>query len=99
MVKDLYRLILLHSIKHNLPIDRLLEFGLSYSQIAEFIATLAQQGEVDDEARITPKGEMTLQRLNKKFNERLPGKWLEPQNEERIEKIGLFDVYLPKKSA
>lgn len=97
-MKDIYKFILLHSIKHKLGVDPLVDRGLTYLQISEFITELTESGLIDKKLNLTNHGSEVLQTMNKKFNENLTYKLIEPRNEQRIEKIGLYDVYLPERA-
>lgn len=97
-MKDTYKLMLLHTIKHKLSVDSLIDVGLTYLQISDFITDLIDNGLVDKELNLTIDGVKTLDDLNKKFNNTFIAQWLQPQNEHRIDKIDLYDVYLPERA-
>jgi hypothetical protein len=95
-MRDTYKLTLLHSIKNKLGVDSLIDAGFTYLQISEFITDLTNNGLIDKELNLTDEGNEALKVLNKKFNNGFIAQWLQPQNEYRIDKIDLYDVYLPK---
>lgn len=97
-MKDTYKLMLLHTIKNKLSVDSLIDIGLTYLQISDFITELSDNGLVDKDLNLTDDGIKTFENLNKKFNDTFITQWLQPQNEHRIDKIDLYDVYLPERA-
>lgn len=70
----------------------------SYMDISDEINSLirAEYAVFDKESlKITEKGIERLKSLHKSFKKRKNG-WIEPKIDERIEKIGENDIYLPR---
>ena len=99
--KPIYLLKLLHIIHYQLSVGGLLDIGLAYSQIAELLSDAIGNGLVEDEEdeglRLTDSGLKMLDKLNKKVYPSNSQAWILPAEENRIQKIDKFDIYLPKK--
>jgi hypothetical protein len=98
--KPLYILTLLHIIHYQLPSDRLLKFGLEYSQIANLLLQVEGDGLVINSEKglvLTDAGLKMLKELKNKLNpSHYPG-WIIPSEEYRVPKKDKFDIYLPRK--
>ena len=74
--------------------------GLEYYQIAKLIKLATETGYLfyNEEAQLhlTELGQKTLSELNNSLFPLNKTKWIMPMDEFRIDKIGKFDVYLPK---
>ena len=99
--KPTYVLRILHIIHHRLSTGDILTLGLEYSQIAELISEVLQEGYVKESEEVglqlTESGIDLLLKLNKELYPNNSNAWILPSDENRIPKIGKFDIYLPKK--
>jgi len=100
--KPIYLLRILHIINYRLSIDSLLELGLDYSQIASLLSEVMQNGLVEDfkedGLKLTVDGLRLLDDLNKKVYPSNSQKWILPSEENRVPKLDIFDIYLPRKN-
>jgi len=91
--------LLLQIIKNKLSIDELLLIGLDYSQIANLLAELFEEELVVDIENtgivLTQKGENFIIQESKHNVDK--SQWIIPLDSERIEKIGVNEIYLPRK--
>jgi len=99
--KKIYLLSILHVIHYRLSIDSLLQLGLEFNQIARLLSEVIQKGLVDDFEKkglqLTTEGIKQLEKLNKDIYSSNPQSWILPSEEFRIPRIGIFDIYLPRK--
>ena len=98
--KPLYVLRMLHIIHHHLGVDELHDLGLEYYQIAKLISDLLQKGFIIDTEgglKLTEIGLQKLEELNSQFYPTNIKSWVLPSEENKIEKINRFDIYLPRK--
>jgi hypothetical protein len=99
--KPTYILKILHIIHYRLLVGELLSLGLNYSQIAELISYVMQEGLVidheDSGLKLSDSGLLLLEKLNKELYPSNSQAWILPSDENRIPKIDKFDIYLPKK--
>lgn len=94
-------LFILHAIKYNLSTDQLDKLGLTYSQIAKLIKEATEQEYIESDEKfrlkLTQSGEEKYIELTKKVFPDVNKTWLYPNEEYRIDKMDIFDVYLPKR--
>lgn len=99
--KNIYILKLLHIINYRLSVDGLIDLGLEYSQIAELFSEVVESGLVEENGeegmKLTAKGQALLLELNKGLYPKNSREWILPSEENRIPKIDMFDIYLPKR--
>lgn len=92
-----YRLLLV--IKNKLSIDEMLILGMDYYQIARLLSDLFDQGLVVDAEEngivLTPKGRNFLVQEARHSKEK--SLWIMPKDIERIGKIDINEIYLPRK--
>jgi hypothetical protein len=105
MSKDKNRNIihLLNIIYNELTLDNLLEFGLEYSQIAVLLETIIKKDYVvlsdSGDMSLTDSGLKILDSLKKyTYPEDLKG-WVLPEDKYRIDKLGMYDIYLPSRKS
>ncbi|SFE87811.1 hypothetical protein [Spirosoma endophyticum] len=99
-IPDLYTILLLQIIKVNGSVDSLVKIGYNYAQIAEAIVSLRQGNiikGVENDIILTEEGNKLLKTLNKSANRTGISKWVSPKMDDKIEPIGIFDIYLPAK--
>lgn len=95
-----YNILLLQIIKVNGSVESLMKIGYDYVQIADDIIKFRQENVirgVGDDISLTEKGEKLLKSLNSKLNRKGLSKWISPKMDDKIETIGIFDIYLPPK--
>jgi hypothetical protein len=96
MIKDQYLHFLLMIINNTGTVNSLIRSGIDYSQIANLIIVATQEGYIvpdnDGILRLTEIGNAKLDELDKKRHLEIL-----PEEDNRIEKIDKFDVYLPDK--
>jgi ribosomal protein S19E (S16A) len=77
--------------------------GLDFSQIAIMLSDLFEKGlvvEAEEKGIIlTEKGREILEELSHTLFSNNNSKWILPADKFRIEKIGISDVYLPRKKS
>jgi hypothetical protein len=99
--KDTYLIRLLHIVANRLSIDSLLDLGLQYSQIASLLSEAMKNKFIieidDDRLELSQQGYELLDELKEKLYPFKPTRRILPQDEYRIENIGKYDVYLPRR--
>lgn len=91
---------LLHITRYNGSVDRLIDLGLEYSQIAKYVLEAIENGYIinnDGILELTDLGQSKMEELKEKIYQISPGKWIIPEEKSRIDKIGKFDIYLPNR--
>lgn len=97
---DAHLILLLQLIKNNGSIDSLVNLGLEYSQIANLIMQVKEEGYIalkDGILTITNAGIEKLDLLNKKLNRKFSESWISPYEQYRIKQIAKSEVYIPNK--
>lgn len=99
--KPTYILKILHLIHYQLSVGELVELGLDYSQVADLISEVIQNGLVenspDSGLNLTKSGLELLEKLNAGIYPANSNNWMLPLDEYRVPKIEKFDIYLPKR--
>jgi len=99
-MKEQYLILLLQIIKNNGKIDSLIKAGFEYSQVANFINSVKNDGFVEDKNGlliVSPIGLKKLDELNKKFRRKNADGWISPQEEYRSIKLSKNEIYVPSK--
>lgn len=89
-IKNKHFFNLLKSIEEGGDINHLIDNGLEYFQIAEYISFFIKEGFIDDSYKLTKKGQEKFKELLKENKEDL----LPPLNV-KVEKIKNNEVYVP----
>ncbi|GEC88146.1 hypothetical protein [Brevibacillus brevis] len=101
MVKDSVMILILQLVKNNGSVDRLLNLGLEYSQIARCLSFIKEEGFAEGTESglvLSEKGKAKLKELNKKFDRSKSAEWISPLDEFKLDKVGIYEIYLPSKS-
>ncbi|WP_315112542.1 hypothetical protein [Clostridium intestinale] len=88
--------LLLEIIKNSESIQRMIEYGLEYYQISEYISFVLEQKYVimkTDRLVITEKGLEQIKLLNSSNRKQ----WIRPLYEKRIKRLDKYDIYIPLK--
>lgn len=91
--------LLLDIIKKNGNVKKLIHKGLDFTEIANLTNKLIEMDLIvytEGQVKISPKGENTYSKLEKKFKIKDKDKWIEEENDSKIEKISKDFIYLPK---
>lgn len=92
-----YMSLLLRIISEGSGIEPLLNKGLTYSQIAELTNAAIQEGFIinsENELKLTALGQKRFKRLES-GKACSNGNWIIPETESKIDKMSIYDVYLP----
>lgn len=96
-----YGLRVLRCIHQRKSINSLIEGGLLYSQIAKLISNLLDDDLIeygdDNTLLLTRNGLKRLFEPDAKKDTHAEG-WIEPLESMRIEKLRIYDIYIPKRS-
>ncbi|MFR1709602.1 MAG: hypothetical protein ACLSV2_11935 [Clostridium sp.] len=95
-MKDEILVLLLQIIKNNENIQRLMEYGLEYYQMAEYINLALNQDYViiqADKLVVTEKGIDKIKLLNQSTK----NQWIRPLYEKRVNRLDKYDIYIPLK--
>lgn len=96
-----HMILLLQIIKSKADIEPMLKRGLRYSQISRLTQSAKDQGfieESDEGLSITAKGLSMMRYDIQRGKFRKDGGWISPEEESRINSIGIDEVYLPTES-
>jgi hypothetical protein len=100
-MSDAAKFYLLMIINNKLPVDRLLDFGLDFSQIAIILSDLITEEYILDSGPeglvLSDKGKHTLSNLSNSLSLDTNSKWILPNEKFRTKKIDIYDIYLPSK--
>lgn len=100
-MKDRFLYLLLVGFKNNISVESLTREGLSYSEIADLIATAIEDGLLSNEGgeiHLSTKGVTCMIELEKQFVRLNKNQWIETENESKIPRIKINDVYLPNQN-
>jgi len=101
MIRDKYLFYLLHIIRYNGSVDTLINFGLEYSQITNYLLQAIDDGLVENKEGVLELSNLGKERflhLDKKLNPNNSNRYLLPQDTNKITKIDKFEIYLPDKT-
>ena len=93
-------ILILQIIKHNGNINYLECKGFSYAEIITLLRKLITEGYVESfikRLKLTEKGENHIVSLNKKLKRSGLYKFVSPQLNKRINRIGIDEIYVPLK--
>ena len=97
--KYLYNM--LRIIDKKRPIKDLIDLGLDYSQIANLISELLSLEYITDDDEtgliLTGSGKEELNKLSDMLPEIKSSDWINPMVDQRVTKIGKYDIYIPEK--
>ncbi|WP_294293035.1 hypothetical protein [uncultured Chryseobacterium sp.] len=91
--------LLLDIIKKNGNVKKLIHNGLDFTEIADLTKKLIELDLIsyeDKKVQISQKGEDIYLKLEKKYKIKEKNKWIEEENNSKIEKISKDFIYLPK---
>lgn len=93
--------LVLRCIHQKRSVNGLISEGLLYSQMAKLISHLLDENLIeygsDDNLLLTRNGLKHLFELDAKKDSHAGG-WIEPLENMRIEKLSIFDIYVPRRS-
>ena len=92
-------LLLLEIIKGKGNIQKLQREGIEFQEIGDLIEQCIQNNLIEKEKSkivLTAKGLAELEKLKVIYKRQNSKTWIEPENESRIRKINIDDIYLPK---
>ncbi|MFA7361975.1 MAG: hypothetical protein WC139_13165 [Candidatus Kapaibacterium sp.] len=95
-----FLILLLQIINGNGNISPLLKLGLTYSQIAEYTDYAIEKRYISTKyktLKLTKFGIDKIGKINKELYINNSNKWISPQEEYRIEKISIEEIYIPRK--
>ena len=93
--------LLLHIIKNNSNINRLIRENIRAEQIGDQIENLIKNNHLIFENKklyLTDKGEELYQNLSKDYKQRDKSKWIEEEEKSKIDKIDKNFIYLPSEN-
>ena len=93
--------LLLHIIKNNSNINRLIRENITAEEIGDQIENLLKNNHLFFENKklyLTYKGEELYQNLSKDYKQRDKSKWIEEEEKSKIDKIDKNFIYLPSEN-
>lgn len=96
-VMDSNRLLLLRVFFAGGEAEALLDYGLTYSQIARLLVDAREDGlilETEEGSKISEQAVLII-RSNADGSLRRDGGWISPEESSRTEKLGIEEVFLP----
>jgi len=100
-MSDKFLIKFLQIVSGNGNIVNLLNEGLEYAQIASLISTSLRDGFINrdsDGLILTSEGKQKINELNHCMGNTNSNKWISHLEIYKIDKLDIFDVYLPKKT-
>jgi hypothetical protein len=92
--------IVLQTIDNKTPIEKLFRYGIQYSQVFLLVNEALEQGylvygdgEEDDNLIVTETGRILI--ATSKNNFKGKAGWITPLDSEKIDSIGIGDIYVP----